>query len=111
MILHKVSLYSHLYILKNQLDEMILYVLPCPKKLLNVPDNEMYISDVAFLHGTCCLSYLTRISLVSTFWDIGKQYSPRFDTAGCSIPSGAILFAITEKQNKKIKSLLMALKI
>ena len=36
---------------------------------------------------------LTRISLASFLWDIGKQNSPRCDAAECGVPSGAILFA------------------
>ena len=36
---------------------------------------------------------LTHFSLVSYLWDIGKQYSPKFDTAERGVPSGAILFA------------------
>ena len=36
---------------------------------------------------------LTHISLASFLWDIGKQYSPRSDTAKRSILSGAIPLA------------------
>ena len=36
---------------------------------------------------------LTRLSLVSLLWDIGKQNSPRCDAAECGVQSGAILFA------------------
>ena len=36
---------------------------------------------------------LTHLSLASLLWDIGKQYSPRCDTAERGVPSGATLFA------------------
>ena len=36
---------------------------------------------------------LTHISLASFLWDIGKQNSPRCDTAKRGVPSGAFLFA------------------
>ena len=36
---------------------------------------------------------LTHLSLASLLWDIGKQNSPRWDTAERGVPSGAILFA------------------
>ena len=39
------------------------------------------------------LSNLTRLSLASLLWDIGKQNSPRCDAAERGVPSGAILFA------------------
>ena len=35
---------------------------------------------------------LTNLSLASFLWDIGKQNSPKCDTAKCGVPSGAILF-------------------
>ena len=41
---------------------------------------------------TVCTS-LTRISLTSLLWDIGKQYSPRCDAAERGVLSWAILFA------------------
>ena len=46
---------------------------------------------------------LTHLSLASLLWDIGKQYSPRFDAAERDVPSEAILFAkgnFIEKLNK-----------
>ena len=36
---------------------------------------------------------INTFKLLSYFWDIGKQYSPRCDAAECGVPSGAILFA------------------
>ena len=33
---------------------------------------------------------LTRISLASLLWDIGKQHSPRCDAAKRGVPSGAM---------------------
>ena len=36
-------------------------------------------------------------------WDIGKQHSPRCDTAECGAPSGSILFAQRNFIDKKIK--------
>ena len=52
---------------------------------------------------------LTRISLASFLWDIGKQNSPRCDAAKCGDPSGAILFAdmiFIKKRNENEKLLL-----
>ena len=46
---------------------------------------------------------LTHLSLASFLWDIGKQHSPRCDTAKHGVPSGSILFAnriFIEKLNK-----------
>ena len=37
--------------------------------------------------------FLTRLSLASLLWDIGKQNSPRCDAAERGVPTGAILFA------------------
>ena len=36
---------------------------------------------------------LTHISLASFLWDIGKEYSPKWDAAERGVPSVAILFA------------------
>ena len=65
--------------------------------------NQKLFPDVPdkFLTGTLNLdlnkqpkhSVLTHISLASLLWDIGKQYSPRYDAAQRGVPSGAILFA------------------
>ena len=41
----------------------------------------------------CLEQSLTRLSLASLLWDIGKQNSPRCDAAERGVPSGAILFA------------------
>ena len=41
---------------------------------------------------SCILWALTLISLASFLCDIGKQNSPRWDTAERGVPSGAILF-------------------
>ena len=39
------------------------------------------------------IDFLTDLSLASFLWDIGKQHSPRCDAADWGVPSGAILFA------------------
>ena len=57
---------------------------------------------------------ITRISLASFLWDVGKQDSPRCDTTECVVPSGAILFAkrcFIKNLYDKLKSLLMPLKM
>ena len=57
---------------------------------------------------------LTHISLASYFWDIGKQYRPRWDSAECGISSGSTLFAYRnfyKKWNKNEKILLIPSKI
>ena len=58
---------------------------------------------------------LTFINSFKTFlWDIGKQYSPRYDAAERGVPSGAFLFAernFIKKWNKILKSNLKPLKI
>ena len=64
---------------------------------------------------TECLCQLVNPYKPGVFlWDIGKQKSPRCDAAKRGVPSGAILFAyrnFNEKCNINEKSLLMSLKM
>ena len=48
-------------------------------------------------------NYLTRLSLSSLLWDIGKQNSPRCDAAERGVPSGTILFAKESLSKNEIK--------
>ena len=50
-----------------------------------------------------CFPSSVHLSLASFSWDIGKQYSPRYTADGGGVPSGAILFAernFNQKLNK-----------
>ena len=49
--------------------------------------KNLVLTNIQKLH----LFSLTHISLVSFLWDIGKQYSPKCDTAERGIPSRACL--------------------
>ena len=52
-------------------------------------ENFMY-NELGDLQNQC---RVTHLSLTSFLWDIGKQYSPRYDAAEHGVPSGVILFA------------------
>ena len=59
---------------------------------------------VKTIHGNDDKQLLTHLSLASFLWDVGKQYSPRWDAAERGVPSGAILFAqrnFIEKSDEK----------
>ena len=59
-----------------------------------------------------CSQSLIHISMASYFWDIGKQYRPRWDAAERSVLSGSTLFAYRnffKKWNKNEKILLIPL--
>ena len=56
---------------------------------------------------SCRISHmviLTHISLASYFWDIGKQYRPRWDAAELGVSSGSTLFAYRNFYKKWNKS-------
>ena len=54
-------------------------------------------------HACLYLKLLTHISLVSHFWDKGKQCSPRSDTAECGLWSVSSLFAFWNFYKKMMK--------
>ena len=65
---------------------MVIYIwLWCYYRLFKVS----HTCDIAQTGGN--LMILTHISLLSFLLDIGKQHSPRSDTAECGVPSGSLL--------------------
>ena len=71
----------------------IAYLLPLDTALTPI----ILKSNIIFV---VAISTLTHISLASFLGDIGKQNSPRCDTAKRNIPSGAILFGLQEFHRK-----------
>ena len=64
-------------------DEQLTHFYLKSRKVLTFTSSHFNFLEVAQI-------LLAHLSLASFLLDISKQYSPRCDAAGCSVPSGAI---------------------